>query len=132
MCGIVAVVSFEGLRLWDQLRLSSVLKVTEQIHLVHYLQNCIGLRLKAVHFFDEPALIGRRLVLLILFDLKGWLGYLWFIIRPLLKEEMSGRFHFHGGMREEAAAILPDYDGRGFESYSEFDWVESRIAAEQR
>ena len=111
--GIVAILDFGNMTLWDHVSMSRLLNISDQLNLIRFLQDCIGLRLKAVYFFNEPT----------------YITCLWFCMRPLLTSEMVSRFHFCQQNYDLLYDILPNYNGGGVEE-GEVNWVLEQIKAE--
>jgi len=105
ICGIEAIIDFNNLSFWDHIYMAGIIKVQEQISLVRYLQDCIGLRLKSVSFYHEPKFIK----------------YIWYGIQPLLSQEMNERFHFNGNVVNS----LDNIDD------TDYDWVQTQINEEK-
>jgi hypothetical protein len=84
--------------------------------LIRYLQDCVGLQLHRVLFFDEPKFIR----------------YLWYLIKPILVDSMKMKIDFHGSSYERLAEVVPAYNRTANldELCGAYDWVAQQVINE--
>ncbi|KAK6631975.1 hypothetical protein RUM44_007005 [Polyplax serrata] len=107
--GVVVILDFDGLGMAQVLALNP----TFSLRLLNFIQDAMPLRLKEVHVVNQPWLFNM----------------VWKIFKPLVKEKLSKRLHFHGSKYEELHKFIPkdylpaDYGGSLPKiDYSSKDW----------
>ena len=57
VCGIAAVVSFKGFTFSDNITMSRVVSLSDNMKIYYYLQSCLGTKLKGQYMFEVPMVI---------------------------------------------------------------------------
>ncbi|EEB15902.1 conserved hypothetical protein [Pediculus humanus corporis] len=107
--GVVVILDFDGLGMAQVLALSP----SFSLRLLNFIQDAMPLRLKEVHIVNQPWLFNM----------------VWKIFKPLVKEKLNKRLHFHGNKLQELHKFIPrdylpeDYGGSLPKvDYSAKDW----------
>lgn len=91
VCGIVVINSFNGLSFRDQMAMSSMAPIMDQLATFQHFQ-ILSLRLKGAYILEEPA----------------FMSWLWFFIRPFMNEKIKSRFHLCGSDYSKLLSAFPD------------------------
>lgn len=100
VCGLVIVNCFQGMTMWDQMAMSNMAPVGDQLATFQHFQ-ALGTRFKGAYILEEPA----------------FMSWLWFFIKPFMSEKIKARFflcgHDYDQMRSAIhdPAILPKFLG---------------------
>ena len=120
--GLIVISSFKGLSIYDQMTLSNMAPLGDQLATFQHFQ-ILGMRFKAAFIFEQPP----------------FMTWLWFFIRPFMSEKLTGRFFLCGqdySMLSKAftdTSILPadllSSDGTNLSdpSSSSSNWMEEPI-----
>ena len=77
--GLIVINSFKGLSIYDQMTLSNMAPLGDQLATFQHFQ-ILGMRFKAAFIFEQPP----------------FMTWLWFFIRPFMSEKITGRFFLCG------------------------------------
>ncbi|KAI4465974.1 alpha-tocopherol transfer protein-related [Holotrichia oblita] len=107
--GAVVIMDYKGLGM----KQIGALTPAFAVKLMSFIQDAMPLRLKEVHFVNNPMLFS----------------IVWKIIKPLVREKLNKRIHFHGSKMESLHAFIPpshlpeDYQGNNPPiNYTGKDW----------
>lgn len=121
--GIFFIFNFADLSFWDQLNFRNYIKTDERLGFVRYMNDCIGLRLKAFIIYKEPMFMTVLSALLL----------------PLMSKKLRERFWFCGSDLEKVKSklsidiqYLPQSLGGTAPDSEGNDWISNFISSNSK
>lgn len=114
--GLVIVNTFQNFTFWDNIAMSSMAPMEDQLATFQYFQ-ILGTRFKGAYIFEEPS----------------FMSWIWFFVKPFMSEKIRTRFFLCGNNYDilksviEDMSILPTYLGGSITPDLYPNWVEQQL-----
>jgi len=92
VCGIVIINTFVGFTLWDQIAMSNMAPMGDQLATFKFFQ-ILGVRFKGAFILQEPS----------------FMSWVWFLAKPFMSEKITSRFHLCGHRTDILKENVPDF-----------------------